>query len=251
MTGIAAALFGMLLGRRAMAPLHQAIERQRRFVADASHELRTPLSRLALRADLLHRDLRSGIEPRLLAADAATLVRDAHSLASVMDDLPLSAQLDGDPRTGDFIDLARLISDVVDADRQRADQLQITLTASTSPVPPVRGVTVALSRVTAALVDNALRHTPAGGHIDVGVGREGPNDVLLAVRDSGPGIATSASADLFTRFHRGEDGRHGIGLSLVREVVEAHQGSIDVEALEPSGTRFVVRLPVADRRLPG
>jgi signal transduction histidine kinase len=198
---------------------------------------------------MLRRDLRAGTDPGDLAADGDALVTEARRLSDVMNDLLLSAQLGGDPRAGDLIDVARLANRVVAADRQRAAQRQITLSARTSPVPPVRGIAVALTRALTALVDNALHHAPVGGTVEVEVSPDGTDGVLLAVSDDGPGIESTGTDDLFARFARGENGRHGLGLSLVREVIQAHDGTVGVEAGDAGGARFVVRLPIAPQSL--
>jgi signal transduction histidine kinase len=108
---------------------------------------------------------------------------------------------------------------------------------------------VALTRALTALVDNALRHAPVGGHVEVEVHPDDADGVLLTVSDDGPGVEPSETEELFARFARGENGRHGLGLSLVREVIQAHDGSVAVEPADAGGARFVVRLPAAPQSL--
>jgi signal transduction histidine kinase len=243
----AAALFGMWQSRRALAPLEEAMDRQRRFVADASHELRTPLTRLTLRAQLLERGSRDARSPADLHDEAAMLVREAEQMAGIVEDLLLSAQLESSPSLGELVDLAELAGRVVDAEQPRAAAKAVTLRMEVSPSPPVRGVPVALTRAVNALVDNALGHAPDGGHVTVAVEPGDDGSVLLSVTDDGPGIDPADRDRLFERFARGQGGhgRFGLGLALAREVVDTHGGRVAVDPLYDVGARLVVSLPAA------
>ncbi|BFU45586.1 sensor histidine kinase [Krasilnikovia sp. MM14-A1004] len=247
--GLAAAgVAGALLARRATAPLGEALARQRRFVADASHELRTPLAQLHTRAQLLHRDLRSGASPAQMTPDIEQLVAGTRQLGEVVDDLLLSTQ----PRADDGaeVDLGVVAAGVVAALGTRAEQDGIELVLSPDPDGPslVRGREAALRRVVTALVDNALSHTPAGGHVAVELRSEGgPRPVTLAVRDDGTGFDPADAQRIFDRFARGhgDQRRFGLGLALAREVVTGHGGTIDATGRPDEGATFTVRLPAA------
>lgn len=242
---VAAALLGIWISRRAMAPLEEAMARQRRFVADASHELRTPLARLTLRAQMLQRATTQGGNPETVDEDAASLVAEAKDMSAIIEDLLLSAMLERSGTDGESVDLGRLAAHVVASDQLRAAEREVTLTVHADVVPPVRGVVIALTRAINALVDNALSHTPKGGHVDVTVRRGNGGTVNLVVSDTGPGIDPASSERIFERFAKGHDGHHGfgLGLALVREVVEAHRGSVSLDTAHTSGARFVVSIP--------
>jgi signal transduction histidine kinase len=112
----------------------------------------------------------------------------------------------------------------------------------------VSGEVSALRRVVTALVDNAIGHTPAGGTIVVVLEVPTPDTVRLSVRDNGVGFDQANGRSLFKRFHHGTAGRgkrFGIGLSLVREVVEAHHGTVSAEGRSGAGAVFTVDLPAA------
>ncbi|MEU1803681.1 HAMP domain-containing sensor histidine kinase [Streptomyces sp. NPDC019937] len=236
------------LARRAMTPLSEALDRQRRFVADASHELRTPLTQLHTRAQLLAR--RSGSErPQALTADLQRLVTGTRQLGDVIDDLLLSARLSQSPGSYDPVDLAALAEEAVAAEDARAQSMGLTVRMRQGPGRHVvMGTAPALRRVIAALVDNAMGHTPPGGEVVVSVDAPRPGVVSLSVRDTGVGIAPEAADRLFERFARGTAGRgrrFGLGLALAREVVESHRGRITAGGRPGHGALFTVELPAA------
>ena len=239
-----AAWLGTRLARQAVGAWDDALSRQERFVADASHELRTPLARVALRARLLDDGLRAGAARATLADDARLLSEEASGMGEVVEDLLHAATLGAHPESGELVDLQQLAHAVVDLDSVRAADRGLRLSAEVAPVPPVRGVEVALRRALDALVDNALRH--AAHEVTVRVEVAEPDGVRLTVADDGPGLAPEGLRDLFDPFSRGEDaGRgFGLGLALVRDIADRHRGRVDVEPCEGGGTRFSLWLPV-------
>ena len=245
-----AAAAGALIARRAIQPLGVAIERQQRFIADASHELRTPITQLHTRAQLLARSLdRDDSEA---AEDARQLVRGTRVMADVVEELLLSAQLRSEPSRFGSVDLASVVAGVVEDYRVQAEQGQISLESAVDGGPhTVRGVSSALRRAIAALVDNALGHVPAGGTVVVTL-RRTPTEVVCSVRDNGVGFDPAQSERIFERFARGSHGegrRFGLGLALVRETVEAHGGTVTATTAPelmgpwPGGATFTMYLP--------
>ncbi|MEV5751088.1 HAMP domain-containing sensor histidine kinase [Actinoallomurus sp. NPDC052308] len=253
--GLAAALLvGQLLSRRAIAPLGEALARQRRFVADASHELRTPLTQLHTRAQLMERRLRPGGDPADLATELRRMVTGTRQLGEVIDDLLLSAQLRQSRRPFGVVDLGVLADDLVTAESARAEARRATVEVRRRDAGPyaVRGVEPALRRVVTSLIDNAFGHIAPGGRITVTLTRS-ESMVALEVRDDGVGLDPGDAERLFTRFARGEHGtgrRFGLGLALVREVVDGHGGTIEVDGRPGAGAAFTVRLPAAPRAEP-
>ncbi|MDG4808042.1 HAMP domain-containing sensor histidine kinase [Micromonospora sp. WMMD1120] len=250
--GLAAAvLTGFVVGRRAVAPLAEALSRQRRFVADASHELRTPIAHVHTRAQLLAR--RAGAD----RADYDRLIETTRRLGEIVDELLLSARLAATPadrHPSAPVDLTRLSAEAVDCEAERAAEqgVQVRLTAPDTPVL-VCGVASALRRVVGELLANALTHTPTGGRIDVTL-RTSRRDADLVVTDSGAGFDSADAERLFDRFHRGagaQDRRFGLGLALLREVVTSHGGTITAESRPGEGATFTVRLPTLPPRTVG
>jgi two-component system, OmpR family, sensor kinase len=248
----AAVAVGGLVARRAIAPLGLAMERQRRFVADASHELRTPLTLLSTRAQLLERELR-GVNDVAAHAEAQALVADAKRIADVVDDLLVSASLEAQPGRRENVDVVALARTAVAAMNAHARELGISLRgpAEGAPAQVVPGAARPLRRVVDALVDNALGHTPVGGHVTVDVAPRGADWVVMSVVDDGSGLDPAHAERLFARFARGTTDtsttgsrrRFGLGLALVREVVEAHRGHVEVDGAPGRGATFRVLLP--------
>lgn len=243
---LAALLIGQVLARRAIAPLGEALDRQRRFTADVSHELRSPVTRLHVRAQLAARRLRRERDPRAVAGDVDRLVDGIGQLGEVIEDLLLSTQLRQRRRPYEPVDLAALAEESVAAEAVRAAQRGVTIDLRRGPGDHVvRGARSALRRVISALLDNALRHTSPGGHIWVTV-CSGPETVELGVRDDGVGLDPRDGERLLARNVGGPHaGGLGIGLALVREVMDAHGGTIGVDGRPGAGATFTIRLPRA------
>ena len=242
LAGAVAAWLGSRLARRAVGSWDEALARQERFVSDASHELRTPLSRLALRARLLGDGLRAGTPRESLVDDARLLSEEATVMGDLVDDLLYAASLDTRPDVGELVDVGDVAREVVELEQVRAAHRDLRLTVQALDVPAVWGVEGALRRAVGALVDNAMRHAERA--VSVVVEQSGADTVRVRVTDDGPGIPAEQAEHLFDRFYRGaDDGRgFGLGLALVRDVVDNHGGSVVVQQLE-RGSCFTVVLP--------
>jgi two-component system OmpR family sensor kinase len=250
--GIAVVLAGFaawVIARRAVRPLAEAARVQRTFVADASHELRTPLAVLHARVQQLAR-LTPDTDPRRPVVDA--LGDDSRVLIAITEDLLEVAAGRHDPTA-----VADLVTELDAVRRDLAvlagDQdvrLEVQPADATIAMPATH-----LRRCLVALVDNALGHARPGGTVQVSVDRAG-NDVVVHVRDDGPGITGIDPERVFDRFAHGTPtvlpGRtgtrtgYGIGLALVREVVVRAGGSVAVASTGPTGTDFALRLPTAE-----
>jgi signal transduction histidine kinase len=141
-----------------------------------------------------------------------------------------------------------LADSVVTGFRERARSQHVEIVLRTDPEQPsiTRGREAALRRVLTALLDNALSHTPRGGHIGVELGRlDAPPRVQLSFRDDGTGFDPADARRIFDRFARGHDDhrRFGLGLALAREVVTGHGGTIEADGVPGGGAVFTVRLP--------
>jgi signal transduction histidine kinase len=254
---IGAVAVGAVIGRRAVRPLGEAMALQRRFVANASHELRTPLSVLQLRAQILKRHLAPSI-PSSEVAELERLVADTKVMGEVVNDLLLSAELEHNTQTGEPVDLEDIAADVVHSLQPLAQQRSVDLTMTAgagagSGVLIVNGVPAALRRALVSLVDNAIAHTDAGGHVWVEAAREGQLAVVR-VRDNGEGLDPATAGRLVARFARGTKNdtgrRFGLGLSLVDEVARAHGGRLEISGERGQGATFTLCVPVSPGRQP-
>ncbi|MEU7841351.1 HAMP domain-containing sensor histidine kinase [Micromonospora sp. NPDC049114] len=235
-----------LLARRAVAPLATALTLQRRFVADASHELRTPLTVLHTRAQVLARRSQTGPAARL-TDQLDQLVADTRALGDVVEDLLVSAAAEHEPPPAAVVDLSEVAREVVASMREYARERTVELRVEASGETPVRGARTALRRATTALVDNAIGHVAAGGHVTVTVRRHA-GQVAVEVTDDGVGLDPAEADRLFERFAHGTAGagrRFGLGLALVQQVAHAHQGSITVAGAPGGGATFTLLLPAA------
>jgi two-component system OmpR family sensor kinase len=243
---VGAALNTMLAHvERALDERHRSELQVRQFVADASHELRTPLTTIHGYAELSRRT--SPADPEQLSLAMAKVEAEATRMSSLVEDLLLLARLDaGRPLARDEVDLTRLALEAVGDARVVGRDHRWRLDLPDEPVT-VPGDEQRLHQVLTNLLNNARRHTPPGTSVVVGVHPQG-REVVLSVRDDGPGLPPGLAGAAFERFTRGdsartrESGGAGLGLSLVEAITTAHGGSVHVES-RPGDTCFEVRLP--------
>jgi signal transduction histidine kinase len=226
-----------------MTRLGNALTVQRHLVADAAHELRTPIAALRLQLQLLER---AGGEAQRQAAIAELRAGVARAQHLVEQLLQLS-RLGPDAPASELrpVALATLARAAVTEFSARAEQQGVDLGAVISDVPDVPADAQQLSVLLNNLVDNALRHTPSGGKVDVQVGTDGPTP-WLAVVDGGPGIAPSERLRVFDRFYRAEGsggGSSGLGLAIVKAVAERHHAVVTLEDPPGGGLRVRVSFP--------
>jgi two-component system OmpR family sensor kinase len=228
----------------ARAETEAALLRQREFVADASHELRTPLTSILANLELLESEL--GGEQRDIAGSA---LRSSRRMRRLVADLLLLARADaGRQSPHEPVDLAAVAREAaVEAEAVATDHpLSLDL-----PGPVVvDGVRDDLHRMTLNLLENAYLHTPAGTPVTLAV-RAADGAAVLEVADRGPGVPPQNRERIFERFARGGGdtspggSRSGLGLSIVRAVVQGHRGSVSLDDADGGGARFVVRLPLS------
>lgn len=220
--------------------LERSSARQRAFVADAAHELRSPLTaiRVQLEVGLAHPE---STDWEQTSADA---LADVERLSRLVDDLLILARIDEAPqRPVEPVELAQIVDDLV----ARQPQTNVAVRRAGSASAPVEGDADALRRIVANLLDNAVRHASSEVSIDV---RIDDAQAELVVADDGPGIPAADRVRVFDRFTRLDAARGrnaggaGLGLAIVRELVQAHGGSVHLEDNVP-GLKTVVRLPTA------
>jgi len=218
------------------------LQRQRQFVADASHELRTPLTSVLANLEVLADSL-DGEHGEA----ARSALRSSHRMRRLVSDLLLLARADARrPAPHSPTDVGRVVVEAVAELGPVAGEHEVSVDAQTAVVD---GAPDELHRLALNLVENAIRHTPAGTHVQATVERR-DGQVLVAVQDDGPGIPPELRERVFERFVRGtgdHGGSFGLGLSIVRAVAESHGGTVELSSpVGPSGgARFVVRLPAA------
>jgi two-component system heavy metal sensor histidine kinase CusS len=227
--------------------LASLVESQQRFVAHAAHELRSPLTALYGELQLALRRSRSGDEYRSAIEEALDSARRLKALA---EDLLALARIGSDhesPHTPVALDeVAKNAASWVSREALRRN-VELAIDADGSMV---LGHAFDLERLLRNLLDNAVRHSPAGGHVRLEAKSEG-DAVLLSVLDDGPGVPTEDRERVFEPFFRAaaelpRDGGSGLGLAIVREIARSHGGDVLVEpGPEGKGARFRARLPAA------
>jgi two-component system, OmpR family, sensor kinase len=220
--------------------------RLRQFIADASHELRTPVTTIRGYAELY----RGGglANPDDLAQAMRRTEQESIRMGALVEDLLLLARLDqGRALESGAVDLGVLAVDAV-SDARAVDPDR-RITASVAEGVRVDGDEGRLRQVVGNLIGNALVHTPPGSPIEVRVDHDGPSAVL-EVRDHGPGMAEPVAARVFERFFRADPARSrhaggsGLGLSIVKAIVQAHAGTVGITSREGEGTTARVTLPL-------
>ena len=233
---LATAFNGML------AALSASRDRQRQLVADAGHELRTPLTSLRTNLDLLlQSDAAGGLEPAARAELLDDVGAQIEEMSNLVGDLVELARDEPLRQTVEQVDLAEVVDRAVARARRRGTGL--TFEVESEPWW-VTGESASLERAVTNLLDNAVKWSPPGGTVRIRL-----NYGTLTVDDEGPGIAESDREQVFERFYRSDESRSmpgsGLGLSIVRQVVERHAGTVSVDESETGGTRMVMQLPGA------
>ena len=244
---VLAAAGSAFLSGRAMRPIGEALDRQRRFIADASHELRTPVAVLRARAELLQRE--GEALPAATREEIGRLHHDAEELASLLTELLDLAHLDA---TDEAIALSpvaldEVVEEIVAQLAPLAAERKVALSAHAQPVWAQTNLG-RIRQVLRALGDNALKHTHAGGSIVLDVQKE-DDRACLRVRDDGEGIAPEHLPRVFDRFYRADEARGrggaGLGLAIAGQLVRRMRGEISMTSTLARGTTVTVLLPLA------
>lgn len=225
---------------------------QRDFLANVSHELKTPLTSIQGFAQAMLDG--AADSPQAIQRSANVIYTEADRLRRLVEGLLDLARLDVGLRalTRAPLDLRLVLAAVVEKFGPRAKEKGVALRGELPPtLPAMVGDADRLAQVFTNLLDNALKHTPAGGSVTLSTATV-PGGVEIAVTDAGPGIPPEDLQRVFERFYqvdksrvRPAGGGVGLGLTITKEIVEAHGGSIRVESVVGLGTKFVVRLPPA------
>jgi heavy metal sensor kinase len=244
--GQLAATFNDLLAR-----LQESFTRQRQFMADASHELRTPLSVIHTATEvMIERPQREAREYQ----ETLTIINEqTRRLKKIVEDLFTLARADAGQRDlepSDFY-LDELVAETARAAAVLAARKQVSVEFGEAAEAPYRGDEALLRQMLLNLLDNAVKHTPAGGQVRLRLGRADSN-YSVVVADTGTGIPLEAQPHIFERFYRADKARSraangnggaGLGLSIARWIAEAHGGSLTLQHSDTTGSQFRVTLP--------
>ena len=228
-------------------------ELRNRLVHAVAHELGTPLSVIQLEVEAME----DGMQSPQAAAQAVR--REIALLRGLVDDLALLAETDAGtlqiaPKP---MDALRLVQEARERwlPQAEAGGLRLEIVPPAGPLPPVLADPMRIGQVLGNLLANAMRHTPPGGRITIRL-LPGQEEVSILVEDTGEGVADEDLPHIFEAFYRADRSRsrrtggHGLGLSIVRQVVEAHGGRVWVESRLGEGSLFGFTLPLAGEPTP-
>ena len=235
-----------------LARLERSFGAVRRFSADAAHELRTPLTILKGEIEVALRSSEASVEIR---RTLVSCLEEVDRLNSLMEDLLLMARMEGKalsaaPRP---VNLAEVLKDAAPALSELAARAGNVCTVAAAPPQWIEGYDSLLFRLVFNLAENAIKYTPSGGRIEVTL-EQLDGSAVLQVKDNGPGIPPDAQEHIFDRFYRGDPAREGsgtgLGLALVRAIVELHRGQIHLSSDVGKGSCFRVTLPLSSPASP-
>jgi hypothetical protein len=218
------------------------------FVALVSHELRTPLASILGYVEILREE---GVNGPDAERCAEVIERNAQRLLRLVGDLQLLSQIQSGKMAMEFrhADLADIAAHAVEELRPEAQRKHIDLALTVTAIPVISVDLMRIAQLLANLLSNAVKFTPDGGRVEVRLGSEG-GQVVLAVSDTGVGIPAADQERVFERFYRTAIVRRqeipgtGLGLTITKAIVAAHNGTIAVESGEGRGSTFTIRLPL-------
>ena len=234
--------------------LRQRIDNMEAFAADVTHELKNPLASLRSAVEGLERVKEPELRQKLMGIAREDVVR----LDRLINDISEAARTDAELARATFerVDLGPLIEQLASSweTRREKGDARIAFARPRRDTAVVMGKPDRLARAINAIIDNAVSFSPAGGLVEIAAARVG-DEVRIRIDDEGPGVPEEEREAIFNRFHsiRPETesfGRHsGLGLAIAQAIVKGHGGEIDVHDRDdaPSGARFTIRLPAADR----
>jgi signal transduction histidine kinase len=234
------------LARRTLKPIQEAHDAQARFTADASHELRTPIAAMQTEIEVTLRD------PKLTKSQAQ------HQLRSNLEELAKLTYLSegllqlarrSELKVTEPVTLRDVFAQATERVRKAAEHRKISIEFSLKKGITVVGDQASLVGLVAILLDNAIKYSPDGTTVTIAA-QQKSDEIELTVKDEGVGIEQADLPHIFDRFYRADTSRskqkvdgYGLGLSIAKQIVEAHHGSISAKSTPGSGSTFIVKLP--------
>lgn len=240
---------GNYLAGKALEPIEESLDEQKRFVADASHELKTPITALQTSIEVTLRD------KNLTLKEAKKTLRenlkDVENLKVLSNELLALARINDISISREKINTKKLILKAVNKFIPQAEKKNIKITKRLRPVI-IKADREQIEKLASILLDNAIKYTEKGGKISISTEVTDDGRIfILKVKDNGIGISDKHIEKIFDRFYRAEPSRtkmkvegYGLGLSLAKKIVDKHEGLIKVDSKEGKGSTFSVRIPI-------
>ncbi len=241
-----------VLAGKTLKPIQQTLDAQKRFTADASHELRTPLAIMKIENEVLLQN------PKAQTADyrktVTSTLEEVNRMSAIVENLLALSRGDQSPGNlqKSIVDFKHVVLGVIHKMQLLAKKNGLTLSVGTMESGSIFGIAYSLEHLTSNLIQNAIQYTPAGGTIEVTVLQKA-SMMELAVKDTGIGIASEDLPHVFDRFYKADSARThhaggaGLGLSIVKAIVEFHEGHIRIDSTLNEGTQVAVELPRKDK----
>jgi signal transduction histidine kinase len=233
-----------------LSRLEHAFESQKQFVQDASHELRTPIAIAQTNIEVLEMDDKATIKDYERLKDI--LKMSLERMSALSEKLLLLSEEEQIKSRWTTIDVAPLLNEIAEEFKTRADEKNINLELDTTGESiPVSGDAFRLKQVFVNLIDNAVKYSDPGSEVKISARAEDPQ-VIVEIKDNGIGISQADKQRIFERFYRVDKSRSraqggsGLGLSIVKKIVEDHGGTISVESTPGEGSTFSIKLPKHD-----
>jgi signal transduction histidine kinase len=244
-------LGGLWLTRQSLKPIERSLQQLKQFTADASHELRSPLAAIKIAAEVMQY-YPERIHPQEMKK-VVGIAKSTQQMTRLVDDLMLLARMDADAitpiQTWTLISLDRLLSDLIESLTGQAEAKNIEIDYHLLPNVTIRGDAEKIARLFANLLENALHYTAAEGKITLSM-KGGDRAVIIAIADTGMGIAPEDLKFIFDRFWRADRARSrraggtGLGLAIAQTIARQHRGEITASSQLGIGSCFQVRLAI-------
>ena len=241
---IASAGLSYMLAGRTLKPIQKSVEAQKAFAANASHELRTPLS--VMRNDM-EVFLRNPNQTKELASRTMNSnMEEVERMSGIVENLLLLARSDnGVKPTLSTVDLTGLVKKMVEKVEPLAKKKNIQFKFVSQGTLSIKGDSASFERAILNILQNSIEHSSMGGSITIETAKSG-SQAIIKVIDTGSGIDEKDLPHIFTRFYKSEISTgSGLGLSIVKEIVEQHEGEILIESVKGKGTTVVITTPLA------
>lgn len=221
------------------------------FVADVSHELKTPITSILGYSEILL-DEQNPVDEKREKRFKQRIMHETLRMHELVQDLLILSKYDAEtvPTKKEDVELTEIVKDRVESFQEEAQEKNITLKSFvTTPVPTIYANTMDIDRIITNIISNAIKYTEENGEVNVYVGFL-YNKAYIKVRDNGIGIKKEDLEKIFERFYRVESSRvrvkggSGLGLSIVKEILEKNDGDIDINSEFGKGTEVILRLPI-------